>query len=196
LRVRDSQQSLACRTNLEDDCKGRFWEGRFQSQALLDEAGLLTAMAYVDLNPIRAGIAKTPEESEFTSIYARIRELRAVPEATEAVDSEKRVPLLAFRPVQDPFRKAIPFDVRSYLELVDWTGRRIVEGKCGSIDERLPPILHRLGIQVTGWERMMQPHGNVFGRALGRVGRLRQHARILHQCWIRGLGWSRRLYGM
>jgi REP element-mobilizing transposase RayT len=46
-----------------------FFQGRFRSQALVEEADLLTAMAYVDLNPVRAGIAATPEESEFTSIY-------------------------------------------------------------------------------------------------------------------------------
>jgi hypothetical protein len=60
--------------NKEEKVTGHFWEGRFKAQPLLDETAIAACMVYEDLNPIRAGIAKTPETSDFTSVKERIED--------------------------------------------------------------------------------------------------------------------------
>jgi REP element-mobilizing transposase RayT len=191
--MRCLNQHLARKANAEDNCTGRFWEGRFKSQALLDEAGLLTAMAYVDLNPIRAGIAKTPADSQFTSIYQRIRDLRETA-ATEGSDPLAKVQLLPFQSSGAESRPTIPFRLDAYLELVDWSARSIVSGTVGSIVGNVPPIMTRLNVDADAWERAMRPRGNIFGRAMGRLDHLRLHAKTLGQSWVRGLRQAERLY--
>lgn len=197
--MRCLNEHLARRANQEDDCTGRFWEGRFKSQALLDEAGLLTAMVYVDLNPIRAGIASTPEESAFTSIYARIKQIRDIrsekPEPIAGAAAPPRVPLLEFNAGALESAQGIPFSLSEYLSLVDWSGRARRLDKRGAMDELLPAIARRLNIDAEAWQRAMQPHGNPFGRALGRLDCLRLHAQTLGQSWVRGLRHAERLYG-
>lgn len=183
--MRSLNEHLARRANIEDGVTGRFWEGRFKSQALLDEAGLLTAMTYVDLNPIRAGIAATPESSDFTSIYDRIQVIKNLP--------NNQVPLRKFAG-QASKERTLPCSQEDYLSLLDWTGRAIRGDKRGHVDQRLPPILIRLNIDPAAWEETMQPDGNVFGRAMGQLDHLRLHAKALGQSWVKGLKQAERMY--
>ena len=80
--MRVLNETIARQANAEDKVTGRFWEGRFKSQALLDEQAILTAMAYVDLNPIRAKMAETLEASNHTSVAERMADLKPAGKAS------------------------------------------------------------------------------------------------------------------
>ena len=67
-------QPIARQANLEDGCEGHFFQHRFYSGALLSEEAVVAAMAYVDLNPVRARIAERIEDCSGTSIHERLQE--------------------------------------------------------------------------------------------------------------------------
>ena len=158
--MRCLNQPLAHQANREDKCTGKFWESRFSSQALKSEEALLSCMAYVDLNPLRAGMADTPETSSHTSIQERLLpefELQhAIDDQTECGDLlDFRTPLKPLAPFQDrsvkELQTGILFNFEEYLALVDWTGRIIRSDKRGHIANTLPPILERLQITQDQW---------------------------------------------
>ncbi|WP_428242904.1 transposase [Gynuella sp.] len=140
-------EGIARRANQEDQCTGRFWEGRFKSQALLDEKALITCMAYVDLNPIRAKIASTPETSDHTSIQKRIKSIQ-----NNSPQPHELSPLVGHYTQDKP--EGLPFSLTDYLELVDWTGRAMREDKLGLISAQQPPILERLNLSSAQWHRL------------------------------------------
>jgi REP element-mobilizing transposase RayT len=154
--MRCLNEYLARRANAEDGCKGRFWEARFKSQALLDESALLSCMTYVDLNPIRAGIAQSLEESDFTSIQERIRQTKVAVAGSDNEDETGHFtpPLMPFEEAmrQHQDMAALPCSLRDYLDLVDWTGRAVRPDKRGFIDAQEPRLLVTFGLTAREWQ--------------------------------------------
>jgi len=70
--MRALSEPIARMANRQDNCTGRFWEGRFKALRIMDETGLLACAMYVDLNPIRASMAECPEKASHTSAHDRI----------------------------------------------------------------------------------------------------------------------------
>ena len=161
-------------------------KGRYKSQALLDEAALISCMAYVDLNPVRAGIAETPETSDFTSIQERL---------VVAAEQQRLDPCLSrFQRGKQHKQEELPIRRNDYFELVDWTGRAIREDKRGHIPEHLANILMRLRIEPENWMDAVQQLETQFSRALGSPVAMALYSEQVSQCWIRGLNQSRRCF--
>jgi hypothetical protein len=168
-------EPIARRANEEDACTGHFWEARFKSQALRTEQALLTCMAYVDLNPIRAEMATTPETSDYTSLQERLcpsvnpiiqQGIRKTYPRRTALLAAKR--LLRFRDTHDKAKKdGIPFSFEAYLKLVDWTGRIVRADKSGAIPPGQPAILERLAIKPDQWLINAHQFEQIYQRRFG-----------------------------
>ncbi|MCH8498598.1 MAG: transposase, partial [Marinobacter sp.] len=153
-------ESIARDANREDACTGHFWESRFKSQALLTEQALLSCMAYVDLNPVRAAMAETPETSNHTSIKERLTPSFNLRDAIQTQSQQGFLhqfnlplkPLLHFEGNEtNAPQQGVLFSLMDYLSLLDYTGRCIRPGKRGHIPDTQPPILNRLGITTSDW---------------------------------------------
>lgn len=211
--MRNVNETIARMANEEENCKGRFWEGRFKSQALLDEAALLSCMAYVDLNPVRAGIEESLPESDFTSIQHRLYEYAkdssVSPDSTLVERVQKQVqlkeelkltrqPAAALMPFDGSSHTgvsmALPFTREDYFDLVDKTGRIIREDKNGFIAGETPAIISQLGINPDEWIEHIQGFGRGYSECVGSVEHLRSYAAGFDRLWAKGVGVSSRVY--
>ncbi len=166
------KEPLARLANKQDGCRGAFWQSRFKSIAILDDEALLATCAYIDLNPLAAGIARLPEESEHTSIQTRVEHCRAkgrladlqaaregsVAAAKQAKGLETGLWLC---PIEDRRSQGLKragmlegFSLGSYLQLVDATSRLVRHGK-GRVSNEVASMLTRLGTSVEIWTQTL-----------------------------------------
>lgn len=213
--MRCLNETIARLSNREDDVKGRFWEGRFKSQALLDEGAILAAMVYVDLNPIRAKVAMTPEESEFTSIYERIQMVAKQMQKNKQIQnnnaaglSEEKIArecdnmdqpssLMSFTngQIKGPIiADKLDYKLSDYIQLVDLTGRILREDKRGAIPDFLSPIFSRLNLSSNGWFDMMKNLEKNFYYAIGHAVVLADFGNPLKKRAPKGINVARKIY--
>jgi len=201
---------IARAANQEDNVKGRFWESRFKCQALLDAPAITACMVYVDLNPIRAGLARSPEESKFTSIYQRIQAWQnqtttAITLNTpspspspqnyltqpQSLDQQTTSPNW-LRPICSVASQPaiLPITELEYFDLVDQSARISGPHK-GSISPSLAPILMRIGVNPQAWPDTISHFGSKFCLAAGLLSNLRNFAQQIGLHWLKGLTMAR-----
>jgi REP element-mobilizing transposase RayT len=165
------KEPLARMANREDECRGTFWEARFKSIAILDEEALLTTLAYVDMNVMAAGMAKTPEESQHTSVKARVDHCREQGILEDIVNQSPDRTRRDTTPEDESFW-LVPIHERreqggtragmsahmslaSYLRLLDWSSRLFRPGKV-RIPADVAGILERLSSSVDLWHQRLK----------------------------------------
>jgi REP element-mobilizing transposase RayT len=188
--MRTLNEHIARMANKEEKVRGRFWEGRFKSQPILDERGLLVCMAYVDLNPMRAGIADSVETSEFTSIEERLFD-----QATKRKSRRKQTaprtlaPMLDQEPSGEP-AEPLPMTLDDYRTLLEWTA----SARDAAPPEGPPPrILARTGLNAAAWLRTLEDERVETATFLGSPEAVIAHAEAHGQAWHRGIGLARQL---
>jgi REP element-mobilizing transposase RayT len=193
--MKNLNEYIARKANREDKCTGKYWEGRFKSQALLDEVALLSCMAYVDLNPIRAKMADSLPNSDFTSIQERIGQYashrRNVKQQYRGKKSnitipEQPVQLLSLGTRNES--EGLPFSLKDYLSLVDWSGRHINPNQRGEISPSQPEILTHLAIEDDFWLDAIHRFEHQYGCFAGTEYALRRCANEHNQAWCKGVG--------
>jgi len=161
--MRYLNEPLARIANMEDGCTGRFWEGRFKSQRLLDERAILACMIYVDLNPVRAGLTDDPTHAEHTSLAKRVNGER---------DYGKPMRSMGIVPREMPFSYSLDY----YIQLTKWTLEVQQSSRPNRFGGFPPPDV---------WIRQYLPKPGCWQRAQGSIQSLKEYAKELGQCWIK-----------
>ena len=176
--MKSLNEYLARAANAEDERTGRFWDGRYHCQALVDDRGVLACMAYVDLNPIRAGLCDKLIDSRFTTIQRRLRSL----EATGDTGNSR------LGPVAGPGGDDGPdISLRGYIELIDWTGRIARPDKRGKIPDSEPPPFDAIRGSPRWWRTSALEIETAFGCVVGSPKCLRDFAKATGRRWLRGV---------
>jgi len=181
--MRHLNEGIARRANREDGSRGRFWQGRYGCQKLLDDIAMMVGMAYVDLNPIRAGMVDELTDSQYTTIHRRMKLLGHGTVSEDAPLQAFAGPVTAYGP---------DLSHRQYIDMVDRMGRQPKAGKA-AIHAAAPPALAGASYPPAGCQELYANFQKSFGSAVGSEAALTARARSQGRSWLRGIGLARKI---
>lgn len=183
-------EPLAKRSNREEFCTGAFWEGRYSSQALLDEAAVLSCMCYVDLNPVRAKITQKLEESNHTGIKKRIDNIKTQASNQTQPDLSKSINALSCQLKS----QRMTISIKDYFDLVEWTGKSIVYDNKATIPPNIQSVLSSLNLQQEHWLKHIKDFNQHYCHVVGPVELIRQKAKAMAVKYLRGVSSAKQLF--
>jgi len=183
-------EPLAKQANKEDMCTGSFWQGRYSSQALLDEAAVFSCMAYVDLNPVRAKITDKLEESNHTSLQQQINSIKE----KEPIDVQAYLDSNIRALSNSVESKTLPMSLKSYIELVEWTGANIIHPNKAAMPKNIQSSLQSLNLQNNHWLTQIENYNNHYCHVVGTVEQIREKAKQLKLRCMKGISAAKLLY--
>jgi hypothetical protein len=192
--MRALNEPIARKANKEDNCTGRFWEGRFKCQALLDQKAILACMAYVDLNPYRALGKIDLETAMHTSLRKRLSHQNDRPQNSER-DIQSSIRLDAVAGPSSQILLSVRED--EYLDVVFWTAlkaynlRQTNVPKSSSVE--IPNWLNSQDTSSLAWIIQVKGTERLFYRAIGSLLNMTNKAKQLKQQWLKGIGTCRML---
>jgi hypothetical protein len=140
-------------------------------------------MAYVDLNPIRANIAKSLEESDYTSIQKRLK--------TKTEDELK----ITLKSIAGKVKnRTMTLPLKDYIELVEWTGKMIISPTKGAIPKQISQTLALLNVKQENWIVQVQNYETRYYRFVGSIEKLKEKTKALGKKWLKGINSSKDLY--
>ena len=200
-------ENIARRANKEDECRGHFWESRYKCRECTDENAILLCGIYVDLNPIMAGEAKSPETARYTSIFQRLEARGQRANARNRADgwlgvltwdrkTERDADRLLLsrtgRRASDQGLLSITLD--EYLKLLKWTARLLTSGQRQKIPVDLEAILDRLDLEPDAWQETLESYDTSFCHAVGPPASLEKVARRMGVRHLKGISAARRIF--
>ncbi|MDO6721159.1 transposase [Psychrosphaera sp. 1_MG-2023] len=166
--MRVLNEGIARKANREDNCTGRFWEGRFKSQALLDNSAILACMVYIDLNPLRAGVCKTLGDSKYTSIFHKLN-------AASTGKTFSKLKIFSKNDSSD-----FTLDTIAYIDLVQNTADCFID----KLNDKTARAIHensllgQLGFENTKWLELTNSFEEFFRGPVGCESSITKYAKL------------------
>lgn len=180
-------ECIARRANSEDGCKGKFWKGRYKSQALLDDAALIACMSYIDMLPECSRQESMGDTQGVSSLSYHTCGIKK-PERSEPL----KLQLAPFKRNNESF--SLPCTYHEYKNLIIWTKQALITKRKWYVPGQCRTFLNNIGINANIWLDFVSHYHRFFNQAVGSYGNMRKLSVKQGKRHLRGMLAAKKLY--